>query len=176
VEAILDAAARILRQDGAAALTTNRISEVAGFGVATLYGYFPNKTAILIALARRLMAEDEAAVTAAVRQAPPGGAVRAAIRTLLRRHREDAAVRQAVMSVHHSQGLATEHTLTAQRAIGGLLVHTGPPPHSLRLFVVTRAILGVARALVEEAPEATEAELEDELVRLAELSLGSDVG
>lgn len=175
VDAVLEAAARIIRQRGVEALTTNHISEVAGVGVATLYGYFPNKTAVLVALARRLMAEDEAAILAAVQTAAPGEGLRLAIRTVLRRHLEDPAVRRAVMSIHHGQGLAAEHTGAAQRTINRLLSEgsapLAAPQDPLRVFVLTRAILGVARALVEEPPPAPDARLEDELVRLAELWL-----
>ena len=121
VDSVLEAAARIVRQQGLDALTTNRISEVAGVGIATLYGYFPHKTAVMVALARRLMEEDEAAIIAAATSAPPGQAIRLAIRAVLQRHGEDTVLRRAVMSVHHGQGLAAEHTGTAQRAIGRLL-------------------------------------------------------
>jgi AcrR family transcriptional regulator len=176
VDSVLEAAARIIREQGPAALTTNRISEVAGVGIATLYGYFPHKTAVMVALARRLMAEDEAAILAAAASAAPGQAVRGAIRAVLERHSQDTILRRAVMSVHHGQGLAAEHTGAAQRAIGRLLSE-GPtsrptPPDPLRLFVLTRAVLGVARALVEESPPASIAGLENELVRLAEFTLG----
>lgn len=180
VDAILEAAARIIRKDGTQALSTNRISEVAGVGVATLYGYFPNKTAILVALARRLMAQDEAELLAALQAAGPGEGPRIVVRTLLRRHREDAALRRAVMSVHHGQGLAAEHTEAAQRTIGRLLSEQQPgldlTLEPLRLFVLTRAVLGVARALVEESAPGSEAALEDEVLGLVERFLSAPVG
>lgn len=50
VEAIVEAAARILSSDGVAALTTNRIAELAGVSVGSVYQYFPNKEAIVVAL------------------------------------------------------------------------------------------------------------------------------
>jgi AcrR family transcriptional regulator len=50
VEAIVEAAARILIQDGYTALNTNRIAKVAGVSVGTLYQYFPNKEAVVHAL------------------------------------------------------------------------------------------------------------------------------
>ncbi|ABS62121.1 transcriptional regulator, TetR family [Parvibaculum lavamentivorans DS-1] len=58
--AIVDAAARLLRENGYEALTTNRIAEQAGVGIATLYEFFPNKEAIVAELTRRLMAKVEA--------------------------------------------------------------------------------------------------------------------
>lgn len=51
--AIQDAAARILVAEGYAGLTTNRIAEVAGVGIASVYEYFPGKEAVVAALAER---------------------------------------------------------------------------------------------------------------------------
>ena len=53
VEAILAAAARVFRRQGYAGSTTDRIAERAGVSVGSLYQYFPNKDAILVALAER---------------------------------------------------------------------------------------------------------------------------
>jgi len=54
-EAILQAAAHILEDKGETAFTSNRIAERAGVSIGSLYQYFPNKDAILFALA----AEEE---------------------------------------------------------------------------------------------------------------------
>jgi AcrR family transcriptional regulator len=50
VEAVLDAVLRILKRDGVDAVTTNRIAEVAGVSVGSVYQYFPDKRAIFVAL------------------------------------------------------------------------------------------------------------------------------
>lgn len=50
VEAILVAATQVFRRQGYAATTTDRIAERAGVSVGSLYQYFPNKDAILVAL------------------------------------------------------------------------------------------------------------------------------
>lgn len=60
VEAILGAAAHILKRDGASGLTTNRIAEAAGVSVGSLYQYFPNKEAIIVALIRAQLDRDDA--------------------------------------------------------------------------------------------------------------------
>jgi len=54
VDRIIDAAADLLEARGYEALTTNHIAEAAGVNIATLYKYFANKQAILIALHLRL--------------------------------------------------------------------------------------------------------------------------
>jgi AcrR family transcriptional regulator len=53
VECILDAAARIFHEQGYAGATTNDIADEAGVSVGSLYQYFPNKDALLVALTRR---------------------------------------------------------------------------------------------------------------------------
>ena len=53
VDAILMAAAHILKNEGSGHLTTNRIAEVAGVSIGSLYQYFPNKVAVVAALRER---------------------------------------------------------------------------------------------------------------------------
>ena len=50
---ILDATARLLDQLGLEGVNTNTIAKAAGVNIATLYQYFPNKRAVLLALFQR---------------------------------------------------------------------------------------------------------------------------
>jgi AcrR family transcriptional regulator len=50
VEAILDAVVRILKREGIEGVTTNRVAEVAGVSIGSVYQYFPDKRAIFGAL------------------------------------------------------------------------------------------------------------------------------
>lgn len=52
VEAILEAAIRILERDGWPALTTTRVAARAGVSVGSLYQYFPNREAIVVGIVR----------------------------------------------------------------------------------------------------------------------------
>ncbi len=54
VDAILDAAAQVLRKKGYAKTTTNAIAERAGVSIGSLYEYFPNKDAVFAALQEKL--------------------------------------------------------------------------------------------------------------------------
>lgn len=47
---ILEAATRVLTEDGLSQFNTNRVAEVAGVSVGSLYQYFPNKEALLLQL------------------------------------------------------------------------------------------------------------------------------
>ncbi len=60
----LDAAARVFARHGYSAGTTNRIAEEAGASVGSLYQYFPNKDAILVALVRQHIADGAGLVAA----------------------------------------------------------------------------------------------------------------
>jgi AcrR family transcriptional regulator len=51
VEAILTATTHILTEGGYDQLTTNRVAELAGVSIGSLYQYFPNKEALIFALA-----------------------------------------------------------------------------------------------------------------------------
>ena len=62
VEAILEAAGQVFERHGYAAATTNRIAARAGVSIGSLYQYFPNKDAILVALVHRHLAESAAAL------------------------------------------------------------------------------------------------------------------
>jgi len=53
LELIYEASIRILNKQGLEGLTTNRIAEVAGISIGTLYQYFSNKQEILNALGQR---------------------------------------------------------------------------------------------------------------------------
>jgi len=53
VEAVLDAVVRVLKREGVRAVTTNRIAEVAGVSIGSVYQYFPDKQAILVGLYQR---------------------------------------------------------------------------------------------------------------------------
>ena len=58
VEAMVEAAARILRDEGLEACNTNHIAQVAGVSIGTLYQYFPTREAILASLVERELDAD----------------------------------------------------------------------------------------------------------------------
>lgn len=66
----------MLERDGPDGLNTNRIAERAGVSVGTLYQYFPDKAAILLATAHRSLAGPEGLI------AQPKTLIAALVRTL----------------------------------------------------------------------------------------------
>lgn len=65
VEAVIEAGARILSQEGWAGFTTNKVAEAAGVSIGSLYQYFPEKIALVDAVRRRHLEESLAAVRGA---------------------------------------------------------------------------------------------------------------
>lgn len=59
VDAIREACLRVLREEGPDALNTNRIAEVAGVSIGSLYQYFPNKEAILSEIFEEFIRREE---------------------------------------------------------------------------------------------------------------------
>ncbi len=57
VRAILDGATRVLSREGYDRASTNRIAEVAGVSIGSVYQFFPNKEAIFAALRKRFFDE-----------------------------------------------------------------------------------------------------------------------
>lgn len=86
VQAILEAAARIFAARGYAGTTTNHIADCAGVSIGSLYEYFPNKDALLVALLEAHLADGEALLTATAAEvlAAPHGDLRPTVRRFVR--------------------------------------------------------------------------------------------
>ena len=103
VDAILDAGARVFAKRGFAAGTTNRIAEVAGVSIGSLYEYFPNKEAILVALAERglqqMLSDVESLLASArARSEAPEALLRSFVTAMLEVHERDSELHRIVFS------------------------------------------------------------------------------
>ena len=72
VDRLLDATAALLEEAGFEALTTNKIAARAEVNVASLYKYFPNKYALIRALAERNMERQRELIALALEKAGEG--------------------------------------------------------------------------------------------------------
>jgi AcrR family transcriptional regulator len=91
VNAVIEASARILEEQGHAGFTTNAVAELAGVSIGTLYQYFPDKDALLGSLiareTSRLVEEVEAASAVKSGQDALDGVIAAAVQHQFRRPR-----------------------------------------------------------------------------------------
>jgi len=184
VAAVLEAAAQILEAGGLAGFTTNAVAERAGVSIGTLYQYFADKNAIVLALARQqvglALAEIARALSGEIDPTPDGrvrAMVRAAVHAFRGRQRARKAVMEAVLSQgHHAELMLPVVAFVAEH---GARVGTIRQPVLARLtplqtFVMSRSMIGVLRAAVlEEQPFFKSRSFEDELVRLVLAYLGS---
>ena len=176
---MLEAATRILDKQGLAGLTTNRVAEVAGVSIGTVYQYFNDKTELLDALAEReVQALTQAVLGALTGPAPtePGGRIRALVRAVLAAYGGRTGVHRLLIDHLLSRAGATplpgmREAIVQMMSQGGIVafdqrVRTLPPAQA---FVMIHAIGGVIRAMLA-APEkldgAQRQAIEDALVRL----------
>jgi len=133
----------------------------------------------MVAMARRLLESDRAAVMKAISGAldgPRAEAARIAINRLVNLNRTNQKVRRIITQAHVAQGFGDELAKPVQEITQMLAARTDrilprrtEPISPVTLFVLTRAVVGVIRAAVhEESPFLGAAEFEDELVRLVD--------
>jgi AcrR family transcriptional regulator len=159
-DAIFEAATQILESEGERAFNTNRIAERAGVSVGTIYQYFPNKDAILVAMSRA----EQARLAADNVHFKGEDALRLSIRRLIRAFEGRPAARRAIVKAVIASEAATVLGAEIDR-VAALL----PPQGLSRLdaFVLTRAVVGVVRAAVLEVyPGLMQHAFENALVRL----------
>jgi AcrR family transcriptional regulator len=100
VNALLEATARILVKEGFDKASTNRIAEVAGVSVGSLYQYFPGKEALVAALIDRHNQEVMQAVQAELAEAvnlPLQQAVRKLVSVAVKAHRIDPKLHRVLV-------------------------------------------------------------------------------
>jgi AcrR family transcriptional regulator len=179
VDLVFQATARIIETQGLEALTTNAVARTAGISIGSLYEYFPNKEAILVAMTRQMLREDERIVTEAIAAAlsrPGADVVRETVRAFIALYDMKPEVRRAIMRVHIMLGLADEHTIPVRAVVDVVQAHRtqifgarSAPLSPTRILVLVRAVAGVVRSLFnDKSPLLYTRELEDEIIVLIE--------
>jgi AcrR family transcriptional regulator len=187
VAAVEQACVKVLEEEGPQHLTTNRIAEVAGVNISSLYRYFPNKEAVLAAVyAAKLATEAEALVLKGrvvdeIANRSLEDSLRLVIHMDVETHRSLSRLNEHFYGrYHHTFELLTAATLRAA-------THGLPPfaawfssvlerhredvrvtDFALASFLVTRTIEGVIGFAVEERPDLLDnPSFEEELLALA---------
>ena len=124
VDAILTATHRIIEKDGPEKLNTNRVAELAGVSIGSLYQYFPDKSALLAALFERHtrnLLEQIVPLLMEHRDAPIEVVTREAIREMLHSYRINPRLHVESM-LRTTQGEALQKTLDAEADLHHALV------------------------------------------------------
>ena len=172
--AILEAAARILEEEGARPITTNRVAERAGVSVGSLYQYFPNRDAILAELVRdmrRDMLADMEAAGRAARGRPLAEAVPLLVRGALAHHAGAPRRARLLEEVEAALPLDAE-TAALKRAIAALVVgilggHGVPRPDEAAFDLTA-----MTRGMAEAAAAAGETDFDALSARIVRAALG----
>jgi AcrR family transcriptional regulator len=170
VALILEAAAQILEAGGLEAFTTNAVAERAGVSIGTLYQYFSDKKAILLALAGQEMQSTLAEISGPAAETGQSmeDRVRYTVRAMIHAFRGRLRVRKAVVQAILAQGTGIEMMAPVASFLAR---HQRTMLQALtqeQVFVLSRSLLGTIRAAVlEEQPFFRSRAFEDEVVRLA---------
>lgn len=108
VDALVEATARLLVDEGYEHVSTNRIAEVAGVSVGSLYQYFPNKQSLVMAVIRRHQDQMIAMLqrhVAELADAPVDQAVRTYVRAMFEAHRVHPELQRVLLPLMLQLGL-----------------------------------------------------------------------
>lgn len=168
-DAALDAAARLIAEHGLRGVTMSRVAHSTRIGRATLYKYFDDVDALLLAWHERQVHEHLAELSALrASQRDPGAALRAVLKryALLQHQQQPHAGGDAAVRLHGGEHVAPAHThlhgmltdLIAAAANAGEARADVPP---VELATYCLHALGAATELTSQAA----------LLRLVELTL-----
>lgn len=185
MEAIFEAAARILQTQGLDGFNTNAIAKLAGVSIGTLYQYFPNKNAILIAMARRELDKVSQTIIRSIDAeftSNDSQLGRAIVRTLLKAFGGRQRMRKVLIEALIANGLSEELTKPIEKVVQTILTQQPQAQSGLfktltpiGLYVMTRAVIGTIRsAVMEQSAHLGTTAFENELVRLLLSCVHSD--
>lgn len=158
VEAIVEAAIRILRVDGWARFTTTRVAERAGVSVGSLYQYFPNREAIAVEIVRRRTRALLAAVIAVdfAGATDLGEAAHQAMMGFLAEKRRtldlSLALRDALPEVQGRQAILEEARLYVPTLQAKFTAVAGAPPDTVQLAMALAAVEGTIWEALAQDP------------------------
>ena len=175
VEAVLDAVIRLLKREGPAAITTNRIAEVAGVSIGSVYQYFPDKRAIFTALHTRHVEQiDRVIQSTLVKHAASSmeELLRAMIEAMVDAHTPDPELYELLFAAVPHKADGTREF--AVRLHGAFLLALSARAYELKnrgdlnrvAFIVTNMVEALSHAAVLRRPATLSlAEAKEEVVK-----------
>jgi AcrR family transcriptional regulator len=161
-DAILEAAAHILIEDGYSRLTTNRVAERAGVSIGSLYQYFPNKEAIVATLVERQVEQDRyqlERVLDQIEEMPLKETIHQLVGALLQRCREEealaAALREQIPRVERTGTMQDALSLYEEMVVELLQKRfpSSSAPLQMIAFMVVQAVDAILRTATYERPD-----------------------
>jgi AcrR family transcriptional regulator len=173
-DVILEAAAHIIARGGLAAFNTNAVAARAGVSIGSLYQYFANKDALMVALIRRgqrQQLQNVGLAVAAVGHADLETTIRAIVRGAMQHHLDDSLLASAID--HEEARLPIADALSAYLDQGGemvraLLVRFAAETGPINLDLAVRTLPALVRAATDAWANMSPPRLdvaEDEAVR-----------
>jgi AcrR family transcriptional regulator len=163
VAVVLQAVVKILKREGVSAVTTNRIAEVAGVSVGSVYQYFPNKQAIYLALHDQHVQQITSSIERVVVEhasAPLEAFVRALIENLIDAHAGDPELYELLQNdvPYHAEG-ARQVEDGLRRALRlafsrGVRAAIAPRELERRLFIAVHMLDALVHASALRRPPA----------------------
>ena len=163
VEAIVEAAARILVKDGYDAFTTNRVAAKAGVSIGSLYQYFPNKEALIGELQRRHVEDLEHGIEEMAAQpasAPLADVVRVAVERNVKSHLIDPALHRVLSGeipgigkLQWEAGFEARTKVLVRQAFEARRDVIVVPDLDLAVYIVMRAVESTVHDAVAERPK-----------------------
>jgi AcrR family transcriptional regulator len=163
VATILEAAARVLETKGMDGMNTNLVAQRAGVGVGSLYQYFPNKDALIVALSKREGAEFFAEAAGALSEPTGQRALKHLIAVAVHQQLRRPALARALDFEENRPVIAKE--LVASKAafyeiIRQILVREDIPPQP-NMETAADDLVAIIRAMVDAAAERGESDRRD---------------
>jgi len=175
VDAILDSVAKLLKRGGVGEVTTNRIAEVAGVSIGSVYQYFPNKQAIYSALHERHIDHIGRVIEGKLadhRTSSLDDLVRALVHAMIAAHAVDPELHELLFTeVPHRPNAGREVESRLRAALRLAIQSREGEPKSPRdlermLFVLTHMVEALTHgAVLNRPPRLSLAAASDEAVR-----------
>jgi AcrR family transcriptional regulator len=157
VDDVLEAVQLVVKRHGTQAITTNRIAEAAGVSVGSLYQYFPDKRAILIALHDRHVDDVRRVIEQTTATCAPTSLeefARELVHGLVNVHTDIAELHEVVSSAVPESALGFRNAL--HHTFGRVLSRANQDRYSLdeterMLFVLPRMVESLVHGAAHQA-------------------------
>jgi AcrR family transcriptional regulator len=163
VEAIIQATARVLIEDGYDRASTNRIAQAAGVSIGSLYQYFPSKEALVAALVDEHVARMLDVVTSSLENLNASDLsehARVMVDALISAYRVDPRLHHVLCQEVPKIGELKRIYDFEQKLASSLHAHLSSLRHQIRhsdldraVFLLINAVPSVIRAAIEADPQ-----------------------